>query len=101
MSSYNSAPTGRGTACSRHQHFRRNIAADVYTFSLPAWRRRAKVKEVASPKFHLFDPGVARALAGRVREPLEGLERGFLLETHGGQTIFVSSRISVMCQSCT
>ncbi len=48
---------------------------------LPAWRKRAKVKEVASPKFYLFDPGVARALAGRLREPLDGLERGFLLET--------------------
>jgi len=50
-------------------------------FWLPAWQRRAKVKEVASPKFYLFDPGVGRALAGRTREPLEGLERGFLLET--------------------
>ena len=50
-------------------------------FWLPAWRKRAKVKEVASPKFYLFDPGVARALAGRVREPLDGSERGFLLET--------------------
>jgi predicted AAA+ superfamily ATPase len=48
---------------------------------LPAWRRRAKVKEVASPKFYLFDPGVARALAGRIREPLESAERGPLLET--------------------
>lgn len=48
---------------------------------LPAWRRRAKVKEVARPKFYLFDSGVARALAGRVREPLERAERGFLLET--------------------
>lgn len=50
-------------------------------FWLPAWRKRAKVKEVASPKFYLFDPGVARALAGRLREPLDGNERGFLLET--------------------
>lgn len=48
---------------------------------LPAWRKRAKVKEVASPKFYLFDPGVVRALAGRLREPLEASERGFLLET--------------------
>jgi predicted AAA+ superfamily ATPase len=48
---------------------------------LPAWRRAAKVKEVASPKFYLFDPGVARALAGRLREPLEAAERGPLLET--------------------
>jgi predicted AAA+ superfamily ATPase len=50
-------------------------------FWLPAWRRRAKVKEVASPKFYLFDTGVARALAGRLREPLDRAERGFLLET--------------------
>jgi predicted AAA+ superfamily ATPase len=50
-------------------------------FRLPAWRKRAKVKEVHSPKFYLFDPGVARALAGRLREPLDGGERGFLLET--------------------
>ena len=48
---------------------------------LPAWRKRAKVKEVASPKFYLFDPGVARTLAGRLREPLDASERGFLLET--------------------
>jgi predicted AAA+ superfamily ATPase len=48
---------------------------------LPAWRKRIKVKEVANPKFYLFDPGVARALAGRLREPLDGTERGFLLET--------------------
>jgi predicted AAA+ superfamily ATPase len=50
-------------------------------FWLPAWQRRAGVKEVASPKFYLFDPGVVRALSGRLREPLEGIERGFLLET--------------------
>lgn len=50
-------------------------------FWLPAWKRRAKVKEIASPKFYLFDPGVVRALGGRLREPIESLERGFLLET--------------------
>ena len=43
---------------------------------LPAWRKRAKVKEVASPKFYLFDPGVVRALAGRLREPLDGVGTG-------------------------
>jgi predicted AAA+ superfamily ATPase len=48
---------------------------------LPAWRKRAKIKEVVSPKFYLFDPGVARALGGRQREPLDATERGFLLET--------------------
>jgi uncharacterized protein len=50
-------------------------------FWLPAWRRHAKVKEVQSPKFYLFDPGVVRALAGTLREPLDGAERGFLFET--------------------
>ena len=48
---------------------------------LPAWRNRARVKEVARPKFYLFDPGVARALAGRHREPIDDVEKGFLLET--------------------
>ena len=48
---------------------------------LPAWRPRAKVKEAAHPKFYLFDCGVVRALAHRLREPLDGAERGTLLET--------------------
>lgn len=47
---------------------------------LPAWRPRAKVKETSHPKFYLFDTGVVRALAGRLREPIEATERGFLLE---------------------
>lgn len=49
---------------------------------LPAWRRRARVKEVGHPKFYLFDAGVVRALARRLREPLDDAERGTLLETH-------------------
>lgn len=48
---------------------------------LPAWRPRAKVKEAAHPKFYLFDCGVVRALSGRLREPLDSVERGTLLET--------------------
>ena len=47
---------------------------------LPAWRPRARVKEVANPKFHLFDTGVARTLSGRLRDPLHPSERGPLLE---------------------
>lgn len=38
---------------------------------LPAWRPRAKVKEVGHPNFYFFDTGAVRALAGRLREPLE------------------------------
>ncbi|MGH7856386.1 MAG: DUF4143 domain-containing protein, partial [Candidatus Binatia bacterium] len=49
---------------------------------LPAWRPRAKVKEVEHPKFYFFDTGVVRALSGRLREPLTDSERGPLLETY-------------------
>jgi predicted AAA+ superfamily ATPase len=48
---------------------------------LPAWRPRAKIKEVGHPKFYFVDPGLVRALARRLREPLESAERGTLLET--------------------
>jgi predicted AAA+ superfamily ATPase len=49
---------------------------------LPAWRPRARIKEQAHPKFYWFDPGVARAMAGRVWLPVETPERGPLLETY-------------------
>jgi predicted AAA+ superfamily ATPase len=48
---------------------------------LPAWRPRAKVKEVQHPKFYFFDAGAVRGLARRLREPLDSAERGPLLET--------------------
>lgn len=48
---------------------------------LPAWQPRLKVRERAAPKFYFFDPGVARAAAGRIRAPVHELERGSLLET--------------------
>jgi predicted AAA+ superfamily ATPase len=47
---------------------------------LPAWRSRARIKEVRHPKFYLFDPGVTRALLGQTREPLDSAERGPLME---------------------
>jgi predicted AAA+ superfamily ATPase len=49
---------------------------------LPAWRPRAKVKELGHPKFYFFDAGAVRALGGRLREPLADPERGHLLETY-------------------
>jgi len=48
---------------------------------LPAYRPRAKIKEVQHPKFYFFDHGLVRALGRRLREPLESEERGRLLET--------------------
>jgi len=79
----NVAGVARDAAVARPtvQGYFATLADTLIGFWLPAWRKRAKVKEVASPKFYLFDTGVARALAGRLREPLESGERGFLMET--------------------
>jgi predicted AAA+ superfamily ATPase len=48
---------------------------------LPAWRPGAKVREVAHPKFYWFDPGVARAAAGLLRDPADRVWLGTALET--------------------
>ena len=48
---------------------------------LQAWRPRLKVREAAQPKFYWFDPGVARAAAGLLREPPDRLWQGAALET--------------------
>ena len=63
---------------------------------LPAWRPRAKVKETSHPKFYLFDTGVVRALSRRLREPLEGPERGALLET----LVFHELRAQIAYSGC-
>jgi uncharacterized protein len=47
---------------------------------LPAWRPRAKVKEVALPKFYWFDAGVLHAAAGGFDQPLTADWDGVLLE---------------------
>lgn len=48
---------------------------------LPAWRPGLKVREAAQPKFYWFDPGVARAAAGLLRDPADRSWRGAALET--------------------
>jgi predicted AAA+ superfamily ATPase len=48
---------------------------------LPAWRPGLKVREAAQPKFYWFDPGVARAAAGLLRDPADRLWQGMSLET--------------------
>jgi len=63
---------------------------------LPAWRPRAKIKETAHPKFYLFDCAIARALSGRLREPLESAERGALLET----LVFHEMRAQIAYAGC-
>jgi predicted AAA+ superfamily ATPase len=47
---------------------------------LPAFRPRAKMKEVALPKFYWFDSGVLHAAAGGFDQPLPGDWDGVLLE---------------------
>lgn len=42
---------------------------------------KAKVKEVATPKFYFFDCGVVRALRNELSETISETEKGFLLET--------------------
>lgn len=56
---------------------------------LPAYRPKAKVREQAHPKFYWFDPGVARAAAGLLFDPVDRLWRGTALET----TIFHELRV--------
>lgn len=48
---------------------------------LPAWRPGLKVRETAQPKFYWFDPGVARASAGLLRDPADRQWQGVALET--------------------
>ena len=48
---------------------------------LPPWRPGLKVREAAQPKFYWFDPGVARAAAGLLRDPIDRLWQGAALET--------------------
>ncbi|MCK9995537.1 MAG: ATP-binding protein [Candidatus Krumholzibacteria bacterium] len=45
------------------------------------WRLKRRTKQVQQPKFYLFDPGVARALSGRIAYPPTQEECGPLLET--------------------
>ena len=48
---------------------------------LPAYRPNVKVREQSHPKFYWFDPGVARAAAGLLFDPLDTLWKGTALET--------------------
>lgn len=48
---------------------------------LTAWKPGLKVREATQPKFFWFDPGVARAAAGLLRDPADRLWQGTALET--------------------
>jgi predicted AAA+ superfamily ATPase len=48
---------------------------------LPAYRPNVKVREQTHPKFYWFDPGVARAAAGLLFDPVDRFWKGAALET--------------------
>jgi predicted AAA+ superfamily ATPase len=48
---------------------------------LPAYRPQVKVRERTHPKFFWFDPGVARASAGLLSDPVDAFWLGTALET--------------------
>ena len=48
---------------------------------LPAYRPGLKIREQSHPKFYWFDPGVARAAAGFLFDPLDRMWKGLSLET--------------------
>lgn len=48
---------------------------------LPPWKLKRATKQVAHPKFYLFDAGVARALSGRLPYPPSQEEQGPLMGT--------------------
>lgn len=53
----------------------------LVAYRLPAWRPGFKVRETAHPKFYWFDPGVARAAAGRLFEEIDSAWLGWSYET--------------------
>ena len=57
------------------------LADTLIGYWLPAWKLKPATRQVQQSKFYFFDPGVARALSGRLPYPPTQEERGPLLET--------------------
>lgn len=79
----NMSATARDAAVARStvERYFEILEDTLVAVRLPGWQPRLKVRERTAPKFYLFDTGVARALTGRIRDPLADLEVGKLLET--------------------
>lgn len=71
-----------GIARQTAQEFFQILVDTLLAQWLPAWKLKKAIKQVAHPKFYLFDSGVARHLAGQAHLSLSGEERGFLFETY-------------------
>lgn len=79
--SANNVANDAAVARSTVQRYFQILVDTLIGVMVPAWQPRLKVREVAHPRFYFFDPGVARAVAGRMRAPVHEQERGPLLET--------------------
>ncbi|MFO1029457.1 MAG: ATP-binding protein [Planctomycetota bacterium] len=71
-----------GIARQTAQEFFQILVDTLLANWLPAWKLKKAIKQVAHPKFYLFDSGVARHLAGQAHLSLGDEERGFLFETY-------------------
>lgn len=79
--SYTNVARDAGVARSTVERYFEILVDTLIATIVPAWQPRAKVREVAQPKFFLFDCGVARALQGLIRDTPREYETGALLET--------------------
>lgn len=70
-----------GIARQTAQEFFQILVDTLLATWLPAWKLKRAVKQVAHPKFFLFDTGVVRQLAGNAHHLVHPEERGFLFET--------------------
>jgi len=70
-----------GVARSTAQGYFEILRDTLVGWFLPAYRPKAKVKEVAHPKFYFFDCGVVRALRHETRHELQQPALGYLFET--------------------
>ncbi len=79
----NLTSVARDAQVSRHtvQGFFEILTDTLVGHWLPAWKLKRSVKQVAHPKFHLFDAGVVRHMAGTGHTSIHPEEKGFLFET--------------------
>jgi predicted AAA+ superfamily ATPase len=77
------AGVGRTTV----QNYFEILVDTLLGYWLQPWKLKPGNKQVAHPKFYLFDSGVARALSGRLAYPPTPEECGPLLETLVGNEI--------------
>ncbi len=79
----NMAGIARDAAVSRQtvQNYFSILVDTLIGYWVEPWKLKRRTKQIQHPKFYLFDPGVARALSGRIAYPPAQEEQGHLLET--------------------